>query len=231
MEKTATPNGEASAKSLIEAVDRYLEAENLPYHRKVTGFHPSYTNPCIRFWVLIFEGAESNPKNNGRGYRIFHNGTQVHDRWQGYFKEMGILVQKEVPVTLDDPIPIRGHADAIIEWSGKKLIELKSINPDGFILRQIHKKPKDDHYSQIQQYMYGLDLDKGFIIYENKGTQDVLIFPVERDEDFLNKLIKKRKKIWELHKEGKRPARPYKRDSRYCTWCDLEQYCWDTLPD
>ena len=138
---------------------------------------------------------------------------------------MGILIAEEIPVTYENP-PITGTADGIIDFHGKKLIELKSISTEGFEYRRIYNKPKDDHFRQAQIYMRCLDLESAFVIYENKNNQDILPILIHRDEEFIDNLFKKYTKIYERYKESRMPKRPYKQTSPKCTSCDLYQHCW-----
>ena len=103
---------------------------------------------------------------------------------------MGILLKEEVPISYDDP-PISGTADGIINFDGKKLIELKSISDAGFAYRRTYNKPKDDHVRQAQIYMHCLDLPSGFVIYENKNNQEILPIYIKRDDEFIEKLFKR----------------------------------------
>ena len=138
---------------------------------------------------------------------------------------MGILVDEEIKVTYSDP-PIEGTADGIINWYGDKLIELKSISSEGFHYRQIYKKPKDDHYRQAQIYMHCLDLDSGFVIYENKNNQEILPIYIEKDQVFIDKLFKKYREFYGNFVTQNIPDRPYKRTSKNCSSCDLAALCW-----
>ena len=227
-----TPKVEKELKSdeqiteeFLKSIDDHLGKRNSPTIKKVGGFHPSYTNQCPRYWHYLFEGTEVTTSFNPQTYRIFDNGHAVHDRLYGYFREMGILVAEEIPVTHSEP-PIEGTADGIIDWYGHKLIELKSISSEGFHYRQLYKKPKDDHYRQAQIYMRCLDLPSGYVIYENKNNQEILPIYIERDEAFIDKLFIKYNKIYNDFKEGNLPKQPYKRTSANCSNCDLADKCW-----
>jgi CRISPR/Cas system-associated exonuclease Cas4 (RecB family) len=138
---------------------------------------------------------------------------------------MGILVDEEIKVTYSDP-PIEGTADGIINWYGDKLIELKSISSEGFHYRQIYKKPKDEHYRQAQIYMQCLNLDSGFVIYENKNNQEILPIYIEKDQSFIDKLFKKYREFYGNFVRQSIPDRPYKRTSSNCSSCDLASLCW-----
>lgn len=224
------PKVEKSARQLeeelIESIDIHLAKRNEPVIKKVGGFHPSYTNQCARYWYYLFEGTEVTTSFSPQTYRIFDNGHKVHDRLYSYFREMGILVEEEIPVTYDSP-PIEGTADGIIDFNGNKLIELKSISNEGFHYRKLYNKPKDEHYRQAQIYMRCLDLPSGFVIYENKNNQEILPIYIEKDDAFIDKLFKKYANIYDAFLKKEIPERPYKRTSAHCSSCDLASLCWD----
>ena len=210
---------------LCEAVDIHIGKRNEPIYKKVDYFRPSSTNQCARYWYYMFEGVTYTPTFSAQTYRIFDNGHAVHDRLYSYFREMGILVEEELPVSNDDP-PIQGTADGIIDLDGHKLIELKSISTEGFQYRQLSHKPSDDHVRQANLYMHCLGLDSGFVIYENKNNQQILPIYIERDDVFLDKLFKKYRKIHKAVQDQEKPKRPYKNTSKHCARCDLAPMCW-----
>jgi CRISPR/Cas system-associated exonuclease Cas4 (RecB family) len=218
-------------EELIGAIDSSFHKRNVPVFKQVDGFHPSYTNQCARYWYYLFNGVELTTSFNPQTYRIFDNGHAVHDRIYSYFKDMGILVAEEIPVTHEDP-PISGTADGIIDFYGNKLIELKSISMEGFEYRRIYKKPKDEHYRQAQIYMRCLDLDSGFVIYENKNNQEIMPLMIERDDDFIDELFKKYRKVYQNYKDGSKPKRPYKSiNSKQCSMCDVRSMCWSEIDE
>lgn len=218
-------------EELIYSIDTSFSKRNQPVFKQVDGFHPSYTNQCARYWYYLFNGAELTTSFSAQTYRIFDNGHAVHDRIYSYFREMGILVAEEIPVSHDSP-PISGTADGIIDFYGNKLIELKSISMEGFEYRRLYKKPKDEHFRQAQIYMRCLDLDSGFVIYENKNNQSIMPILIERDDDFIDDLFKKYSKIYKNYQEGIKPKRPYKSiSSKQCSQCDLRNMCWSEIDE
>lgn len=214
---------------LCESIDISLTKRNEPVYKKVDFFRPSSTNQCARYWYYMFDGITYTPSFSPQTYRIFDNGHAVHDRLYSYFKDMGILVAEEIPLSNDDP-PIKGTADGIIDLGGHKLIELKSISAEGFQYRELYHKPSDDHVRQANIYMHCLNLDSGFVIYENKNNQKILPIYIERDDAFLEKLFKKYRKFHKNYIDGIMPERPYKRSSKHCANCDLATQCWSEAP-
>ena len=222
----AAIDSEELSELLVKAVDNHLDKRNTTDFKRVDGFHPSYTNQCARYWVYLFRGIESVTDFAPQTYRIFDNGHAVHDRIYSYLSGMGILKHEEIPVTLDDP-PIRGTADGVIEFHGDKLIELKSISDAGFSYRKIYDKPKDDHIRQAQIYLHCLNLDSGFVIYENKNNQELLPIYIEKDEPFIDKLFTKYRKIYNAFLNDELPVRPYKSiASKQCASCNVREFCW-----
>jgi len=212
-------------EELLLKIDSSLNERNKPEFKKVGGFHPSYTNQCARYWYYLFEGVVLETSFSAQTHRIFDNGHAVHDRLYKYFNNIGILVAEEIPVSYSNP-SIEGTADGIIDWYGHKLIELKSISSEGFHYRQLYNKPKDEHYRQAQIYMKCLNLNSGYVIYENKNNQEILPIFIEKDDDFIDKLFKKYNKIYQDFVDGNKPKHPYKRTSANCQNCDLAKMCW-----
>jgi len=211
-------------KALVKAIDDAIAEDINPRFVKWGGFHPSNTNECPRYMVYLFRGVEQQQDHDSRVQRIFDNGHAMHERYGEYFKRMGILLEQELPVWHDDP-PIEGTCDGILDWDGHTLLELKSISEAGFTYRRLYHRPKEDHFRQAQLYMYALGLTKAFVVYENKNNQEILAFLVERDEEFIEKLLKKYRKIYKAYKDDILPARPYKREGEKCQSCQLKDLC------
>ncbi len=185
---------------LPRMIDSFLyknqEKKNDVYRSEPFYFHPSEFNRlgCLRkkqyrFLMENFKDnilAESKTKkfkemfkdavSGAKLSRIFANGEDVHERYQKYFEDMGILVESERTLK-NDAYRIKGKADAIIELNNKEyIVELKSIN--GISASKL-KKPKPDHVKQINLYMFMTGIKEGFILYENKNNQEILNFKID----------------------------------------------------
>lgn len=220
------------ALALTKAIDESIEKGLTGKFKKIGGFHPSNTNDCARYLVYQFRGIYIPSDVSARLQRIFDNGHATHERLYGYFEKMGILIADEVPVNTvlnwkdKYEVPIEGTTDGLINWNGEKIIELKSIADAGFAQRRLFNKPKADHYKQIQIYMAATGVDSGFVIYENKNTQQILTFEIHKDEEFLDKLFKKYAKIYKAYKDDKLPKRYKSPTSEHCKYCNLRDFCW-----
>ncbi len=239
IENRQIPEGaedEDLALSLKKAIDANILEGLTGTKRTIKGFHPSNTTECPRYLVYMFRGEWLPPHNNPRLQRIFDTGHSMHKRMGDYFEKMGIVValEKSVNTTLYHidkdgkkwPVPIEGTCDGIIDWNGHKVIEFKSISDMGFAQRRVFGKPKPDHVRQTQIYLAALDLQIGYVIYENKNNQEILIFEVERDQVFLDKLFKKYAKIFKTFKDGKLPTRYKSPTCANCQYCNLNKKCW-----
>jgi CRISPR/Cas system-associated exonuclease Cas4 (RecB family) len=199
--------------------------------REIKTFHPSslgiYAGKCQRRFVYLFRGEKPESNIDGKTIRIFDNGSAVHERLQKVFESMEIGMQTEVRLLHDDP-PISGYIDGIITlpWNNRKIVlEIKSINENGFISRKKWKKAKDEHVAQANLYCYLTDIDTMWIIYENKNTQDIDIYQHKLDRKKAEKLLKTWRETWQMFQDGKLPKRPFKMDSQACTYCDMRWKC------
>lgn len=214
---------------LIELINNHLKSQSKPYFKKREGFAPSDTNDCARRAVYLFRGVQFNPTQDGRTLRIFGNGHGFHERISSYFEEMGIVISKEEQISyVDPPIP-KAFIDLIIDWPGygPTILEFKSIGDEGFAYRKQFNKPKDDHVQQVRIYGRIKQIDRMFIVYENKNTQELLVFKVEQDDEAINKLFEKWRKILRIVATGNLPKRPVKSpESKKCQYCEVKDLCW-----
>lgn len=152
-----------------------------------------------------------------------------------------------VEVGLSDPETWwAGHVDAILDlrrWptpipdlksdadeDTHIIVDFKTINP--FLYGRL-EKPKPEHCTQMQIYLYLAGLKMGKFLYENKGDQGVKEFPVELDDIVIN--VKKeealRLKYQLTHKNqaGQRvlPPRAYpSKTHQECLRCKFRGHCW-----
>lgn len=213
-------------KSLVDAISSKLEASNGVFWKQSNSFAPSSSNQCPRFAVYRFRGYEQNISFLAQTRRIFDMGNKIEDSVGEMFDDLGILIDSQVEIEITDPAPIRGYADFIIDWNGHKVVECKTINDAGFSYRKIYHKPKDEHYRQIQFYLYALNHDSGFVFYYCKNDSAILPLLVKRDDKFLESTLDKYARIYKVFKDGEIPKRPYKKESQNCQRCDAFSHCW-----
>lgn len=215
--------------------------------RKKESFAPSsigYGNAtCPRYWYMAFEGKyvfdESGTDNVGLAN--MGNGVEVHDRLDKLFKAAGTLVASEVEMKMSDP-PVRGFIDAMVRMPDGEIVvgEFKSAKQEIFVHRENTMEPAPYHRYQILLYLKATGKKKGFILYENKNDQSILVLPIELDEANTKTLeealdwMRLVRKNWEDGPDGvnlpKRPGR-WTRKNKNCKTCPLLEECWDNLGD
>jgi len=213
-------------EDIIAGIDQILKKQNGTVWKQSTGFAPSGFHKCDRYLVYRLFGYQKESKFSARTHRIFDNGHYTHDRLCDYFDRMGVLVEVEREFWTVDP-PIHGFVDAVLMINGNEVpVELKSISEFGF------KKWKDlnshdpKHYTQLQLYLWALDLPVGILLYENKNNQALLKFETKRDDAHIEEVLDSFRKAYNVFQDGNLPERPFEKDSKECSNCDAKIYCW-----
>ena len=192
---------------------------------KTFKFSPSSVAKCSREVVYAMLGY---PKTEipTRVLRIFDNGDSMHERYQNWFGEMGILISPELEI-YDEDLGVSGRTDALIRLDNELiLVELKSANWRAFERMQKTREPKEDYVLQLQLYLHLTGIEKGIILIENKNDQSILEFAVTYDIDIANKLIHKINKCLDHARNGALPERDYEKSSFECKYCDFNTLCW-----
>jgi len=175
-------------KWLINQLDAMLASKKRnsmkgKFHASVMG------NPCDRYLYLAYHGLLPELPLSARIQRIFDTGNYLEYRMGKYFERLGILIKREVPCKFENPV-ISGRIDFILRHPKLRqiLLELKSIKNSGF---EALDGPQETHAIQAQVYLHlnKLGIDTGYVLYENKDTQDLKCFKVEKDDDKFNKIL------------------------------------------
>ena len=163
---------------LNKMVDNYLTGTMTSPRSGV--FHPStLSNKCDRAVWLIYIGQLLDTEVDPRLNRVFQNGIYLEKRIESWFKDLGILMGREVPVKHKNP-EMSGRIDFLIRHKEHAVVpvELKSINAAGFSKL---KTAREDHETQLQIYLNIGMYDIGTVFYENKDNQKIKTFLVKRD--------------------------------------------------
>jgi len=155
-------------------------------------FHASVIgNPCDRYLYLAYNGLLPELPLSARVQRIFDNGNYLEYRMGKYFERLGILIKKELPCRLENPV-ISGRIDFILRHPklNTVLLELKSIK--GSLFDELDG-PQETHATQAQVYLHlnNLGIDTGYVLYENKDNQELKCFKVEKDDEKLNSILER----------------------------------------
>jgi len=189
----------SSPVSLIHLIDEHMYNMQESSTRDNTKFHPSSIGSCVRQIVYTMLGTEVEP-HEPRLMRVFECGHSMHERFERWFGELGIQIAPELVLDENSPdetiarkcreLNVSGRTDSVIIIGDKLyLVELKSANSNMFKYQL--KQPKVQHLWQLQIYMYLTNIHEGFLLYEDKNTQELKEFYIKYDPDLVAMLIER----------------------------------------
>lgn len=182
-------------KWLIKTLDSHLTEKQHAIRQGV--FYPSALgSTCDRHLYNCYFGLVEVQEIDANTKRIFDCGDYLGYRYEKYFEKMGVLIATESPLKFEMP-PISGRLDFLIkhEESQTAIVELKSINQRGF---KALRKPKDEHYIQIQIYLNLANNTNGIVLYECKDDQKIKAFKVLKDVNTWNEIIERCTRIMNM---------------------------------
>lgn len=156
-----------------------------PPRDRSRSFSASSAGYCLRRQELAFVGAEKNPNLDPRGIRIFNNGTFVHLRWQIGLLSAGIIDDIEYTVTMPK-LRARANLDGIGtavggRYDGADFVwEHKGRMSFSYAAQQRAGHPDEKTAKQVSMQMLVSGLELGVVTNENKDTQDISEFVIER---------------------------------------------------
>lgn len=191
---------------------------------------------CIRSQVLSLiykqlQGEQIDVKLK----RIFEEGNAIHEKWQRLFIRAGYGKAVDMDRSrFNKEYEISFTPDGIVtipEFYDKPMVlEIKSVNTYQFK----HMTSHPSGQKQMQFYMYLTGLDKGFVLAEDKNTQDFKVFIEEYDpskvSDFTERLelIQYYKnRALNLGKMVKRPEDATSPNCKRCATCAMKLSCWN----
>lgn len=224
----------------VRGIEKMLEEEYLKRVREnkdttKKSFSPSTVGyghgNCPRYWNIAFNGAYFVETTDALGVANMANGSQAHERIQSLFESSGTLVNKETEITLKDP-PVRGFIDVMIRWQGEVIVgEIKTTREEVFMFRKASMKPAPYHLLQILIYMKATGKNKGFLLYENKNTQEFLVIPVQMDEknkEILDYAINWMREVYSAYENNTMPKQPFQKRNKICKECPVFETCWNS---
>lgn len=221
---------------LAQAIIKGYEASNETKFQTKKTFAPSsivYSGGngiCPRYWYLAFSGGEFVYNNDGKSIANMDSGTDRHKRIEAAMQGAGVLTQSELDIICDDP-PIYGKVDCVIDWKDTEYVgEIKTKDDEGFNYYKRSMKPSSYHVLQLLIYMKILKKKKGLLIYENKNSHDILILPVNVNQehvDFVNYLFDWMKTVYGAWKDQTLPKIPFRSEKqiKLCDRCPLQKQC------
>lgn len=190
---------------------------------------------CLRQQVLSLMYRQLQGEQLPVGLmKIFEEGNAIHEKWQRLFIRGGYSKASDLDVTqFNKKYRISFTPDIICRipefYDGKMIGELKSVNTHQF--RKMARHPSA--WKQLQWYMYLSGIHKGFVLSEDKNTQETKIEIYDYDVNVVSQFIDRAeeikfryKKAMKEHKMVKRPADATSPDCKRCKQCALVNACW-----
>ena len=190
---------------------------------------------CLRQQVLSLMYRQLQGEQLPVGLmKIFEEGNAIHEKWQRLFIRGGYSKASDLDVTqFNKKYRISFTPDIICRipefYDGKMIGELKSVNTHQF--RKMVRHPSA--WKQLQWYMYLSGIHKGFVLSEDKNTQETKIEIYDYDVNVVSQFIDRAeeikfryKKAMKEHKMVKRPEDATSPDCKRCKQCALVNACW-----
>jgi CRISPR/Cas system-associated exonuclease Cas4 (RecB family) len=224
----------SEAEEIAEALEgAYLMQRADPREIKKLTFSPSqlgnYQGVCPRYWYLLFDGGTSIDVTDALGFANMQVGIDAHERLQKLFESAGLLIESEKEIQIDDP-PIRGFVDVIINWKGEEVVgEIKTTRQEVFLHRAATRKPAPEHLLQVLIYMHALEKQKGFILYENKNNQQILVITVimnDHNKKILEDAFDWMRQVRAAWEAGTPPKPVFQQRNKICQGCKMYDLCW-----
>ena len=203
---------------------------------------------CLRAQVLSLIYKQSQGEQVPVGLmRIFKQGDAIHEKWQRMFIRGNYGSARDMDRTrvcdeymlsytpdLDVKIP------EFFEW--RMIGEIKSVNTYQF--QRMTKHPSA--WKQAQWYMHlcinklkklgkwnGKDYTKGFVLSEDKNTQDFKIEVYDYDSSLVAPFVDRAEsimyyynRVYEQHKMVPRPKDAISPECKRCKDCFMREACW-----
>lgn len=166
--------------------------------------------------------------------RIFEEGNAIHEKWQRMLIRAGYSKADDLDVTqFNKKYKISFTPDIICEipefYDGKMVGEIKSVNT--FQFQKMKRHPSA--YKQLQWYMFLTGIHKGFVLAEDKNTQDFKLEVYDYDPSIVAPFIDRAeeikyryKKVYSDKKMVKRPKDAKSPDCKRCNKCAMKDACW-----
>lgn len=220
---------------MAELIDAAYRADTREISdRAKKSFSPSNigygSGTCARRWFYDFNGGWTRAEEvDAVSIANMSYGTEAHARLQKVFESTGILVEAERKVINSEP-PIFGFADLVINWQGEEAVgEIKTTMQESFVSKKAKNNGAGYHLLQVLIYMKVLGLNKGFLLYENKNLQTLLLIPVfwnEANKKLIDDTFEWMTAVHENWKSGQLPTRPFTQKSVQCKSCVFKEHCW-----
>lgn len=208
-------------------LDEFVTGKEEVRKRVIGHFWATDLGKCHRQVYYSFVVPKAFPQKTRR---IFTAGGIVHDYLQKVVLEhagrsfRSVFLEKRTEFTdKESGIVISGRTDIIVvPHEGEPfVVELKSINENGFHLR---KSASFSHRCQLNTYLHSEGLHHGILVYVNKTDLAVRAFRFGYDEKLHASIMQNLKTILCALQQSKLP--PKLMDEKWqCRYCSYQEEC------
>lgn len=192
---------------------------------------------CPRALVLslLYEQLQGEEISPGLK-RIFEEGNAVHEKWQRMFIRAGWSKAEQLDFTQYNEEYMMSFTPDIIcsipeMFDGELMVgEIKSVNTYQF--QKMIKHPSA--WKQCQWYMHLTGLKKGFVLCDDKNTQDFKLEVYDYDSELVAPFIERAEEVMFHYdrvvssgKMVKRPDDATAYDCKRCEKCNMKDACWN----
>lgn len=204
---------------------------------------------CVRQQVLslVFKQLQGEQISVGLK-RIFEEGNAIHEKWQRLLIRAGYAKANTLDKTrFDNEYMLSFSPDIVCRipefYDGALVGEIKSVNTHQFKKMESHPSA----HKQLQFYMFelikqaklknkwnGKDYLKGFVLCDDKNTQDFKVFIYDYDEEFVLPFIERCDEVKFYYdrfvEENKMPNKHHECTSYDCKMaetCPMKDVCWN----
>lgn len=210
---------------LVEEIKDVLKEKRCEGTPRTYVYVSELSSPCdLKIWYGL-TGAKQNDLEADTKL-TFQQGSEIHRMMMhALFKSREIEVITAEADLLNSDI-VHGRVDCIFSRRGDdkmQLVDFKSSSG-----RAWNYIPQDSHITQCQAYLYFLEnINKGWLLYQNKETQELAEYEVESDDEKIEKLVERAKRLIEMAKEGEEPDEPDKSEWDFflCNYCRYSDIC------
>lgn len=194
---------------------------------------------CLRAQVLsLFYKQSQGEHYQVSLLRIFEEGNSIHEKWQRLFIRAKWANPNDLDSTKYNKKYMISYTPDIVcsitdyKDSTTMIGEIKSVNT--FQFQKMIKHPTA--YKQLQWYMFLTGIKNGFVLCEDKNTQDIKIEVYQYDKIIVSEFIERAEEIKEcfslIKKHGSKeiPSKPKDCKSsscKRCSKCNMVLTCWN----
>lgn len=193
---------------------------------------------CFRQQVLsLFYKMDQGQNTPIHLARIYEAGKNIGTKWQRLFIRAKVGEKEDLDVSrMWEEYDLSYTPDGIIYLEAFKrryVVEIKSQNTNEYQKSKGHKSGE----KQLKLYMYAEGIEHGFVLVEDKNTQDFKVLYItgvdENDPDIadqlhiLKKIQKYKKRFIKRQKMVKKHEKCTSSDCSKARWCAMRDACWN----